>query len=100
MLGTSVLISSVDPVTAEPIPITVDASDSDWRPATAVVFACRTADQCAGPSAATCCRSINLFASRPEPAAWAHAHPEIYGGILSQAHALDVGEQIFGQLLR
>ena len=54
----------------------------------------------AGPSAATCCSYINFFASRPVAAAWARAHPEIDGGILSQARALEVGEQIFGQLLR
>jgi hypothetical protein len=100
MLGTSVLISSADPVTAEPIAVTVDGSDSDWRPATAVVFVGRTADQCAGPSAVTCCSSINFFASRAVAVAWARTHPEIDGGILSQAHALDVAEQIFGHLLR
>ncbi len=100
MLGTSVLISSADPVTAEPIAVTVDGSDSDWRPATAVVFVGRTADQRAGPSAAICCSYINFFASRPLAAAWARGHPEIDGGILSQARALEVGEQIFGQLLR
>jgi len=100
MLGTSVLISSADPVTAEPIAVTVDDGRSDWRPATAVVFVGRTADQCAGPSAAICCSYINFFASRPAAAAWASAHPGIDGGILSQARALEVGEQIFGQLLR
>jgi hypothetical protein len=100
MLGTSVLVSSADPLTAEPIAVTVDGSGSAWRPATAVVFVGRTADQCAGPSAATCCGYINFFASRPAAAAWARTHPEIDGGILSQAGALEVGEQIFGQLLR
>ena len=100
MLGTSVVISSADPVTEEPIVVSVDGSDSAWRPATAVVFVGRTADQCAGPSAATCCGYINFFASRPAAAAWARTHPEIDGGILSQARALEVGEQIFGQLLR
>jgi hypothetical protein len=99
MLGTSVLISSADPVTAEPIAVTVDGSRSDWRPATAVVFVGRTADQCAGPSAAICCSYINFFATASGAAAWAKAHPQIDGGILSQARALEVGEQIFGQLL-
>ncbi len=100
MLGTSVLINSADPITAEPIAVTVNGSASEWRPATAVVFVGRTADQCAGPSAAICCSYINFFASSPAAAAWARAHPEIDGGILSQARALEVGEQIFGQLLR
>lgn len=100
MLGTTVLISSADPLTAEPITVTVDGGRSDWRPATAVVFVGRTADQCAGPSAAICCSYINFFGSRPVAAAWARTHPEIDGGTLSQARALEVGEQIFGQLLR
>ena len=69
MLGTSVLISSADPVTAQPIAVTVDGSESEWRPATVVVFVGRTADQCAGPSAATCCSYINFFASRQAAAA-------------------------------
>jgi hypothetical protein len=100
MLGTAVLISSADPVTAEPIAVTVDGSRSDWRPATTVVFVGRTADQGASPSAETCCSHINFFASRQGAAAWARTHPEVDGGIVSQARALQVGEQTFGQLLR
>jgi Alkylmercury lyase len=100
MLGASVLISSADPVTGEPIAVTVDGSDSDWRPATAVVFVGRTANECAGPSAAICCSYINFFATSSGAAVWARAHPEIDGGILSQTRALEVGEQIFAQLLR
>jgi Alkylmercury lyase len=100
MLDTNVLIRSADPVTGEPIAVTVDGSHSDWRPATAVVFVGRTADNCAGPSAAICCSYINFFATSSGASAWAKAHPEIDGGILSQARALQVGEQIFGQLLR
>jgi hypothetical protein len=100
MLGTSVLIRSADPVTGEPIAVTVDGSDSAWRPATAVIFVGRTADKCAGPSAAICCSYINFFATSSGAAAWAKAHPEVDGGILSQARALEVGDQIFGQLLR
>jgi hypothetical protein len=65
-----------------------------------VVFAGRTADQCAGPSATTCCSYIDFFATSSRAAARAKTHPEIDGGILSQAGALDVGEQIFGRLLR
>ena len=67
MMSTSVLISSADPVTGEPIAVIVDGSDSAWRPATAVVFVGRTADQCAGRSAAICCSYINFFASRRSP---------------------------------
>ena len=64
------------------------------------MFAGRPADQRAGPSKATRCRYINFFATSPGAEAWAAAHPDIDGGILSQARALEVGEQIFGHLLR
>jgi hypothetical protein len=99
MLRTSVLIRSADPSTGEPITVTVDGSKAGWYPATTVVFVGRTASQCAGPSAAICCDHMNFFTSQATAEAWATAHPEITGGILSQSRALEVGEQIFGQLL-
>jgi hypothetical protein len=43
---------------------------------------------------------MNFFTSQATAEAWASAHPEITGGILSQSRALEVGEQIFGQLLQ
>ena len=100
MLRTSVAIRSADPSTGEPVTVTVDGSNAMWRPATTVVFVGRTASECAGPSAAICCEHINFFTSHSTAAAWASAHPEITGGILSQNRALEVSEQIFGQLLQ
>jgi hypothetical protein len=99
MLGTSVLVKSADPATGEPISVAVDGGGAAWEPDTAVVFAGHTATSCLGPSAAICCGHINFFASHTTAAAWASAHPEIVGGILSQRRALEVGQQIFGQLL-
>jgi Alkylmercury lyase len=99
MLGTSVLIKSSDPSTGEPIAVAVDRTGGSWEPDTAVVFVGRTADGCDGPSAAICCSSMNFFTSHTTAASWAAAHPEITGGILSQSRALDLGQQIFGQLL-
>ena len=100
MLHTSVLIRSADPSNGEPITVTLDGSSAVWNPATTVVFVGRTADQCAGPSAAICCDHVNFFTTHSTAEAWASAHPEITGGILSQARAVEVAEQIFGQLLR
>jgi Alkylmercury lyase len=100
MLRASVAIRSADPATGEPVTVTVSGSDAEWHPATAVVFVGRTASECAGPSAAVCCEHINFFARHSAAAAWAIAHPEVTGGILSQDRALEVGEQIFGQLLQ
>jgi hypothetical protein len=99
MLRTSVLIRSADPSTGEPITVAVDGSNAVWQPATTVVFVGRTADACAGPSAGTCCEHMNFFTSHATAAAWASARPAISGGILSQSRALEVGQQIFGQLL-
>ena len=99
MLHTSVLIRSTDPFNGEPVTVAHDGSGAVWNPATTVVFVGRTADECAGPSAAICCDHVNFFTSHSTAEAWATAHPEITGGILSQARALEVGEQIFGQLL-
>jgi Alkylmercury lyase len=42
---------------------------------------------------------MNFFATRAAAAAWAASHPEIAGGILGQARGLQVGIDIFGQLL-
>jgi Alkylmercury lyase len=70
------------------------------EPDTAVVFVGRTASGCEGPSAAVCCGYVNFFTSHATAAARTSAHPEITGGILSQARAPEVGQQIFGQLLR
>ena len=100
MLGTSVRIASADPSTGEPIYVSVDGTSAVWEPDTAVVFVGRTASACGGPSAAICCGYMNFFTSHATAAAWAGAHPEIIGGILSQRRALEVGQQIFGQLLR
>jgi hypothetical protein len=100
MLHTSVLIRSTDPSNGEPVTVTLDGSGAVWNPATTVVFVGRTADECAGPSAAICCDHLNFFTSHLTAEAWATARPEITGGILGQARALEVAEQIFGQLLR
>jgi hypothetical protein len=93
-----------DPVSrsldGRPVTVTVDGSQSAWHPATAVVFAGRTAGECAGPSAAACCGYMNFFTTRASAAAWAAAQPEISGGILDQESAVRIGIAIFGELLR
>ena len=100
MLGTGVHITSADPWTGEPISVAVDGTRAVWEPDTAVVFAGRTAGSCEGLSAVTCCGHMNFFTSQTTATAWATAHPEVTGGILSQGRALAVAQQIFGQLLR
>jgi Alkylmercury lyase len=100
MTGRPVVIESADPSTGEPITVHVDGTSSSWDPATAVVYVGRTGGGCAGPSASVCCGYMNFFATRAAASAWAASHPEISGGILGQARALQTGIGIFGQLLR
>jgi Alkylmercury lyase len=100
MTGRQVVIESADPSTGEPVTVNVDGATSTWDPATAVVYVGRTGGDCAGPSASVCCGYMNFFATRAAAAAWAASHPEISGGILGQARALQTGIGIFGQLLR
>ncbi len=99
MFGARVQIKSADPSTGEPICVVVDRNRTVWEPDTAVVFVGRTASGCEGPSAAVCCGYMNFFTSHTTAAAWAAAHPEVTGGILSQGRALEVGQEIFGHLL-
>jgi hypothetical protein len=98
MAGLAVVIESADPSTGEPVTVNVEGATSTWDPATAVVYVGR-AGGCAGPSASVCCGYINFFATRAAASAWAAFHPQISGGILSQARALQVGIGIFGPLL-
>ena len=99
MTGLPAVIESADPSTDEPVTVHVDQASSTWDPATAVVYVGRTASQCAGPSASVCCSYINFFATEETAATWAASHPDITGGILSQARGLQAGIDIFGQLL-
>jgi hypothetical protein len=100
MLGGKAVIQSADSSTGQPVTVTVDGSNSRWHPSTAIVFVGRAGSENAGPSAAICCGYTNFFATRAAAAAWAHAHPEMTGGILSQDRAIEAGKQIFGRLLR
>jgi hypothetical protein len=100
MAGLPVVIESADPSTGAPVTVHVDGATSVWDPATTVVYVGRTGGQSGGPSASVCCGYMNFFATGTAASAWAASHPEISGGILSQARALQVGIGIFGQLLR
>jgi hypothetical protein len=99
MTGRPTVIESADPSTGQPVTVKMDQDGSTWDPATAVVYVGRTGGQGAGPSASVCCGYINFFATRAAASAWAASHPEITGGILGQARALQAGIGIFGQLL-
>ena len=75
MLHTSVPIRSTDPSNGEPVTVALDGSGAVWNPATAVVFVGRTADQCAGPSAAICCDHVNFFITHSTARGLGHRAP-------------------------
>lgn len=98
MLGQDVMIASADPVTAEPVTVTVTEGRAVWRPAGAVVFVGRRGYE--GPAAAVCCDALNFFAHDASARAWAQAHPEVKGSVVGQARAEEIGRATFGPLLR
>lgn len=101
MLDTDAVITSRDAHTGEPITVTVTdhGAVANWQPGEAVVFLGARTDCCAATSAESCCGYLNFFANHANATAWAAAHPEIDGIVLTQGQALDVGTRCFGNLL-
>ncbi|MEE2061734.1 alkylmercury lyase family protein [Rhodococcus artemisiae] len=97
MLDTPVTITSADPVTADPITVTVDGGHVTAQPATTAVFVGAQAGQ--GPSADTCCHYLNFFTDRASAQGWADTHPGIGGVIVELPDAHHLGTTIFGHLL-
>ncbi len=112
MVGSSVTISSSDPVSGAQIRVEVRGGRTVWTPATAVVIvgsdttAASTGGDCGpdvpGTTAAAdrCCGVMNFFGSPDTARAWLSAHPEVAGTVLTQPQALRLGVDIFGHLLR
>ncbi|MFD0364337.1 alkylmercury lyase family protein [Nocardia sp. GCM10030253] len=98
MLDTDAKIESADPVSSEPITVTIHNQTTTAHPATTVVFVGAQSSQ--GPSADTCCNYLNFFTDRHSAQGWADAHPHVYGGILELADAQQLGKHIFGDQLR
>jgi hypothetical protein len=97
MLGCDTVIDSADPVTGDPVRVTVAGGTASWQPESAVVFyGARAGD---GPSAAVCCRYLRFFATRENAGAFAARHHEAPGRVLGQQEARALGEEIFGPLL-
>jgi hypothetical protein len=97
MLGADAVITSSDPVTAEPVTVTATDGRMVWEPSGAVVFVGRRC--CAGPAAAVCCDVLNFFTDAASAHKWAKAHPDIVGEVVEQAQAVALGVGIFGGLL-
>jgi hypothetical protein len=111
MLGTDVTITSTDPDTGETVTVTVhaDGQTARWQPQTTVVYSGQRTPSGPGnfPAAAGAippaedvrCGYINFFTAWAGAAAWASAHSEITGQILSRPAALRLATRTFGHLL-
>ncbi|WP_252190862.1 organomercurial lyase [Rhodococcus sp. 4CII] len=97
ILGTEVVIEPADPVTGERITVTVQGESAVATPATVVVFV--GADAGRGPSAETCCTSLNFFTDRATARSWAGEHPRVGGIVADLADATRLGATIFGGAL-
>ena len=97
MLGTQVTITTTDPETNDPIPLTAGSQLVTAQPATTVVFVGAQAGL--GPSAETCCSHLNFFTERRTAQKWADGHSGINGDIVELPDAHHLGSVIFGDLL-
>jgi hypothetical protein len=97
MLGQDTVIMSSDPVTAEPVTVTMTGGTMVWEPTSAVVFVGRRGYS--GPAAAVCCDALNFFTGDASARAWAQEHPQVKGSIVGQARAEEIGRGTFGPLL-
>ena len=95
MLNRDAVIISHDPLSGEPIRVSVRAGQAHWEPSTAVVFVC-TPRGCTGPE---CCAAINFFGSAESSDAYRRAYPDVEGIVLGHAAAAAAGKQLFGHLL-
>lgn len=98
MLGVDTEISSTDPLTAQPVTVQTVDGESSWRPDTAVVIVAAAAEGAEGPSADSCCSSINFFASRQTADVWNTSHSRLAAGILDPADAERFARRIFESL--
>jgi Alkylmercury lyase len=98
MVGTGAEVASLDPVTGEEVWLRVEPGDGSWwEPNDAVVVA--AAKREAGPSASTCCRFVNFFASPESAGRYLREHPELQGEVVSIAEAIEAGRLVFGEVL-
>ena len=96
MLGEDTRIDSVDVTTGHPISVVMSGHGTTWDPADAVVFVGVDAP---GPAADCCCDYLNFFTDTTAAQAWAVAHPQVPGQILTQAEAESLAARLFGHLL-
>lgn len=100
MLDRDAHISSIDPVSGQPI--SVEVHHGAWRfvpPSTVVLDGRTAAGDAGGPVADCCCPHINFHIDREAADAYRRAHPGINGRLLDRAGAVTAAGRAFGSLL-
>ena len=99
MLGEPIEVRSSDPVSSEPVTITLDPGGKPkWDPAGAMVIA-GTKCECIGPSYQGCCDVLNFFASQSNAEHYLAANPQVQGHPITIPEAADAGYAIVGDVL-
>ncbi|MBA3744957.1 alkylmercury lyase family protein [Sporichthya sp.] len=98
MLNRTVIITTTDPITADPISVRATPDDASSNPPGTVVFA--GSRSCDGPAEQICCDAINFFGSRHSATRWAARHPDVRGEVMDLGDAALAGQAIFGRLLK
>ena len=98
MTGRDGVISSTDPKSGEAIRVERQGTTWRWTPSSTVVLAgllqsCATAVE-------GCCPHVAFYSNPGGADAYLEAHPELTGGVLDQADALELADLAFGRLLR
>jgi hypothetical protein len=97
MLDTPATITSADPVTREPIVVSVSPDgEGEWSPRAAVVVHGCVGD---GDSADSSCPHVNFAASAAHGRAVLASVAGCSGDVLPMPEAIRVGREVFGQLL-
>lgn len=103
MLGRDITITSLDPQSGDPISVIVHGGQAAWTPEDAVVVvgsqSASAEDCCHVPAAQICCGVINFFTGTHTASAWLDSHTKVHGVVVDAAGALQLGSDLFGQLL-
>jgi hypothetical protein len=92
-------ISSIDPVSGQPITVQARHGAWQWEPATTVVLVATAAGGVCGAVADCCCPHINFHTDPLHAQSYLQAHPGMTGELLGQADAVATAGRIFGGLL-
>jgi hypothetical protein len=85
-------------ITGEEIEVLIDPTGvKEWEPRSVVVLAAISGD---GPSASSCCPHVNFVSSREGAQALLEKGSMQDGQILEMREAIDLGDRLFGTLLR